>query len=215
MPPSSRWLVADTVLIRGAGSRSRRTLWTNQPPLCQAVLVCVANGLGAVAGAGLVEDPVDVGLDCGAAEEQRVCDLGVRLPGGDQLEHLDLAWREFVREVGPRRWCRGGGWRWRGLIEDGGHESLLHGWVEVGLARDERPDRVFDFFRGCVLRKVAARAGLQGWEEELVVGVGCQHQHACVGERGEDLAGRLGALPGGALPGSPHASAGPRGGGGG
>jgi len=59
---------------------------------------------------------------------------------------------------------------------------LLHGGVEVGLAGDECPDRVFDFLGGRVLCQVATGTGLQGWEEELVVGVGCQHQHACVGE---------------------------------
>jgi hypothetical protein len=89
-----------------------------------------------------------VGLDGGVAEDQLVCDVAVRQPGGDQLEHVDFAWREFVWKVGPRRWCRVGGWRWRGLIEDGGHESLLHGGVELGLAGVERSDRVFDFFRG-------------------------------------------------------------------
>ena len=46
--------------------------------LCQAVLVGVADGLGAVAGAGLVEDSVDVGLDGCVAEDERVCDLVVR-----------------------------------------------------------------------------------------------------------------------------------------
>jgi hypothetical protein len=45
--------------------------------LCEVVLVGVADGLGAVAGAGFVEDPVDVGLDGGVAEDQLVCDLGV------------------------------------------------------------------------------------------------------------------------------------------
>jgi hypothetical protein len=41
------------------------------------VLVCVADGLGAVAGAGLVVDPVDVGLDGHVAEDELVCDLAV------------------------------------------------------------------------------------------------------------------------------------------
>ena len=53
----------------------------NQPSrdlhLGQAVLVGVADGLGAVAGAGLVEDPVDVGLDCRVAEHELVGDLAV------------------------------------------------------------------------------------------------------------------------------------------
>ena len=45
--------------------------------LCEVVLVGVADGLGAVAGAGFVEDPVDVGLDGGVAEDELVCDLVV------------------------------------------------------------------------------------------------------------------------------------------
>jgi hypothetical protein len=66
--------------------------WQGGPTvLCQTVLVGVAHSLGAVAGAGLVEDPVDVGLDGGAAEDELVCDLAVRQAGGDQLEYLDLA----------------------------------------------------------------------------------------------------------------------------
>ena len=51
---------------------------TRTPVLRQAVLVGVADGLGAVAGAGLVEDPVDVGLDGCVAEDELVCDLVVR-----------------------------------------------------------------------------------------------------------------------------------------
>jgi hypothetical protein len=58
------------------------------------------------------------------------------------------------------------------VVEDGGHESLLHGGAEVGVAGYEGSDRVFDFFGGCVLGEVAAGAGLEGWEEEFVVGVG-------------------------------------------
>ena len=46
--------------------------------LCQAVLVGLADGLGAVAGASLVQDPVDVGLDGCVAEDELVCDLVVR-----------------------------------------------------------------------------------------------------------------------------------------
>ena len=62
----------------GAGRPARRTA-----VLCQAVLVGVAHGLGAVAGAGFVEDPVDVGLDGCVAEYELVGDLAVREAGGD------------------------------------------------------------------------------------------------------------------------------------
>jgi len=49
----------------------------------------------------------------------------------------------------------------RGLIEDGRHEALLDGGVEVGMAGVNGPDRVFDFFGGRVLGEIAARAGLE------------------------------------------------------
>src|SRR5579859_3858793 len=48
----------------------------------QAVLVGVPDGLGPVAGAGLGEDPVDVGLDRGVAEVEALADLGVAQPRG-------------------------------------------------------------------------------------------------------------------------------------
>ena len=51
--------------------------------LCQAVLVGVADGLAAVAGAGFVEDSVDVGLDGCVAEDELVCDLAVGEAGRD------------------------------------------------------------------------------------------------------------------------------------
>ena len=50
------------------------------------VLVGVADGLGAVAGAGLGEDPVDVRLDGGVAEVEAPGDLGVAQAGGEQGE---------------------------------------------------------------------------------------------------------------------------------
>ena len=53
--------------------------------LRQPVLVRVADRLGAVAGTGFVEDPVDVGLDGCVAEDELVCDLVLGSPGGDQL----------------------------------------------------------------------------------------------------------------------------------
>src|SRR5437588_2202056 len=76
---------------RGAGVRSRGFNSVSADPLCQAVLVGVAHGLGAVAGAGLVEDTVDVGLDGRVAEDQLVRALAVGESGGDQLEQLKYA----------------------------------------------------------------------------------------------------------------------------
>ena len=45
--------------------------------LCQSVSIGVAHGLGAISGAGLVEDPVDVGLDGCVAEDELVGDFAV------------------------------------------------------------------------------------------------------------------------------------------
>ena len=51
--------------------------------LCQPVFIGVAHGLGAISGAGLVEDPVDVGLDGCVAEDELVGDFAVRQAEGD------------------------------------------------------------------------------------------------------------------------------------
>src|SRR6185312_4731427 len=65
---------------------SSTKLWLSR----KAVLVGVAHGLGAIARAGLVEDPVNVRFDRGVAEDERVRDLLIRETGRDQLENLDL-----------------------------------------------------------------------------------------------------------------------------
>ena len=65
------------------GSRSLAQSTIVSEGLGEAVFVGVADGLGAVAGACLLEDVVDVGLDGGGADDERGRDLRVRLPGGD------------------------------------------------------------------------------------------------------------------------------------
>ena len=51
--------------------------------LRQPVLIGVAHGLGAISGAGLVEDPVDVGLDGCTAKDELVGDFAVRQTESD------------------------------------------------------------------------------------------------------------------------------------
>ena len=92
--------------------------------LGESVLVGVADGLGAVAGAGLLEDVVDVGLDGGGADDERGGDFGVGEAGGDQLEDFDFAGGELVgerrvlcaavvRAAATRRcWMAGSRWVW-------------------------------------------------------------------------------------------------------
>ena len=84
---------------------------------------------------------------------------------------------------------------WRlSLVKNRSDEPLLDGGVEVGLAGDECSDRVLDLLGGRVLGQVPACAGLERGEQELVVCVGGQHEHARFGHRCEDLAGGLRAL---------------------
>ena len=82
-------------------TRSKRRVQSDHP-----VLICVADGLRAVACPGLREDAVDVRLDGGVAQEQHPRNLGVRQPGSDQLEDLGSTRIELWRQAGsaaPRR----------------------------------------------------------------------------------------------------------------
>src|SRR3954454_22707193 len=57
----------------------------------ETALVGEHDGLCAVPQLQLLEQPGDVGLDRGVADEQLAADLGVREPAGDQSEHVHLA----------------------------------------------------------------------------------------------------------------------------
>ena len=65
------------------------------------MLVRVADGLGAVACARLLEDAVDVGLDGGGADDERGRYLCVGKAGGDQLEDFDFSGCEIVLRSHP------------------------------------------------------------------------------------------------------------------
>src|SRR5690349_5064930 len=72
--------LGDACAVAGAGVRAEMLRrWA----LCQPVFVGVAHGLGAISGAGLVEDPVDVGLDGCVAEDELVGDFAVRQTESD------------------------------------------------------------------------------------------------------------------------------------
>lgn len=88
----SRPCIRDPCALAEAGLRADAL----RVVLRQTVLVGIAHGLSAVANTRLVEDPVDVGLDGCAAEDELVGDLAVGEAGGDQLQYLDFAWRELV-----------------------------------------------------------------------------------------------------------------------
>src|SRR5262249_57297009 len=62
-----------------------------------AVLAGVPDGLGPIARARLGEDPVDVGLDRGVAQEQALGDLGVAQARREKGQHLGLTRGEPVR----------------------------------------------------------------------------------------------------------------------
>jgi len=57
------------------------------------VLVGVADRLGAVAGADLRQQVVDVALHRGLADHEAGRDLGVGQADGDEGEHFCFAWR--------------------------------------------------------------------------------------------------------------------------
>ena len=100
------------------------------------MLVGVADGLGAVACAGLGEDVIDVRFDGCAADHERGGDLGVGEAGGDEFEDFDLAGGRVV------------GW-WPvvgGGVDDGGDQPLLDRGVAVGASGGEGADRSFDLF---------------------------------------------------------------------
>ena len=64
--------------------------------LGEPMLVGVADCLCAVADAGLAKDSVDVCLHRRVADDERLGDLCVREPGGDQLQRLGLARSQVV-----------------------------------------------------------------------------------------------------------------------
>ena len=81
-----------------------------------------------------------------------------------------------------------------GGAEDGRDEALLDGRVEVGVSVGDGADRAFDLFCACVFGEVAVRAGLQGWKERVVVGVGGEHEDMRFWQGRANRACRLGAF---------------------
>src|SRR5580765_5700524 len=178
-------------LILGRGGGGPRPAWVGHL-LCragsgQSVLVGVVDGLGAVAGAGLCEDVVDVGFDRGVAEDQLAGDLEVGQAGADEGQDFGFS--------GGERVGQGAGGGDLGAVAQGGrNESLLDLGGKVGLAAVQGQQGLFDLLGGGVLGQVAAGSRLQGREEGVVVGVGGEDQDLGVGEFGADAAGGLGAV---------------------
>src|SRR5205085_9421351 len=74
--------------------------WGRRRLLREPLPVCVADRLRAVADADLREEVVDVALDGRLADEQALGDLAVAQTLCDEHEHLRLAWRQAVGELG-------------------------------------------------------------------------------------------------------------------
>jgi len=128
------------------------------------VVIRVVDGLGAVAGADLGEDVVDVAFDCGVAEDELAGNLGVGPACGDEGQHLDLARGQAIgRSRGPRAG--------RARVQAGSHQALLDLGGEVGLPASQGGQGVLDLLSAGVLGEVAARAGLECWEQGVVVGI--------------------------------------------
>src|SRR5262252_4302238 len=161
------------------------------------VAVRVADGGGPVPGPGLGEDPVDVGLDRVAAQEQLRGDLRVVQPTGDEAEDLDLA---LGQAVGGRcrpglRWRRRGlcwrrpglCWRrpgWARLCGRGGEQRGVRAGVDDRQAARRGVQRPGDVSTVGILGEVAAGAGVQGVQNGTVVGVGGEHDDRDAGMLG-------------------------------
>src|SRR5260370_13435345 len=65
----------------------------------QTGFVGIADGLGAIAGARLGEDPVDVGFHGGVADVKALRDLGVAEAGREPVEHFGFAGGEPAGRV--------------------------------------------------------------------------------------------------------------------
>ena len=146
--------------------------------LGQAVFVGVVDGLSPVAGAGLVEDPVDVGLD-GAALTNRPCSISA-FESPAAISFSTSASRG-VSSSGKADASAGAG----SVPAAGRVEQLRRRCTggRGGLSGDGRSDRLLDLLRARVLGQVAVGAGLECGRRQIVVGVGGEHQHPCVGER--------------------------------
>ena len=172
-------LTRERVVEQRPGGDGHRVQASRDPG--QAVGVGVDDGLGAVAGADLGEDVVDVALDRGGGDHEALGDLGVGQALGDQGQDLDLARGEVVGRV-----------RGRGGGVDGGQDVVLDRGVQRRLAAGDGSHGGADLVGARVLGQVAAGAGAQRAEHARVVGVGGQRDRA--GAAGAQAPDRLDAV---------------------
>jgi hypothetical protein len=117
------------------------------------------------------------------ADEKRARDLPVGPARRDQAQHLRLAWGQVALLL-VARWQ---GWR----ADGGGQQPLLHLRIKDRLAGRGGQHGPADLSPAGVLSQVAERAGLQGADDRLVIGVGGQHHHLGLGLAGPDAPRRF------------------------
>ena len=149
----------------------------------QAVLVGVSDGLGPVAGAGLGEDPVDVGSDRGVAQAEALADLGVAQPEASSVS------TSASRAVSPPGgFCPGpgtvspsAGARLRTAVT---RRSCTAG-SRWGLPGVDRVDRSLDLLGAGVLGQVTPRSPRSAGM------IACGTADAVTGHRANEAAGHL------------------------
>ena len=130
----------------------------------------------------LLEDVGAVALDGLDAEHERRGDLLRAVSLSDQLEHLELAWRERLEVLSLRSSAR---------VDDVADQRVDGGGVEERLAAHRCAAGVDDVVVGSGLQDVAGGACLQRLEEELLVVVHREDQDAQLGPASRELAGCL------------------------
>src|SRR5436309_16048018 len=63
--------------------------------LDESAFVCEYDCLGSVVEVELGEDPGDVGLDSGVADDELAGDFGIGEPAGNEAQHVELARRQL------------------------------------------------------------------------------------------------------------------------
>src|SRR5690606_3656326 len=135
--------------------------------------------LGADAQAELGEEAGDVRLHRGLGHVEALGDGLVRQALGDERQHLRLAVREGLAQLGAAHLA---------------HEPRLRPRVEAHLAPRRRPHGLEELVRPRLLQHVAGRAGLDDVDDEAVLQHRRQRHDLGVGEAAPDLARGLDAV---------------------
>ena len=155
------------------------------------MLVGEHHGLDTVAEAELGEQAGDMRFDRGLCDEERGRDLGVRQPGGEQPEYLDLSRGQQGERFRQARWSAG-----RGEVLD---EALGDGRGEEGVVPAGGDHCVGELLGREVLEQEAVRAGPEGVVDVLVEVESGEDDDAGIrgGRFGPDEAGGLDAVEAG------------------